>query len=198
MLKWLILSLAFWSSLVSAVPGTGQFVQKDNLFPRVRLETSEGNIVIELDRMKAAVTVNNFLSYVEKKRYDATIFHRLEPEFVLQGGGYDRNFEPIRTFDTIPNESGNGLKNNLYTVAMAHQETGPHTGSSQFFINLNDNPSLNPGKTWGYAVFGTVVEGFEVLEKIKTLETGLNEKLGWENVPKKTLTLNRVILLPAQ
>ncbi len=198
MLKWLVLSMAFWSSLVLAVPGTGQFVQKDNLFPRVRLETSEGNIVIELDRMKAAVTVNNFLSYVEKKRYDATIFHRLEPEFVLQGGGYDRNFEPIRTFDTIPNESGNGLKNNLYTVAMAHQETGPHTGSSQFFINLNDNPSLNPGKTWGYAVFGTVVEGFEVLEKIKTLETGLNEKLGWENVPKKTLTLNRVILLPAK
>ncbi len=198
MLKWLVLSMAFWSSLVLAVPGTGQFVQKDNLFPRVRLETSEGNIVIELDRMKAAVTVNNFLSYVEKKRYDATIFHRLEPEFVLQGGGYDRNFEPIRTFDTIPNESGNGLKNNLYTVAMAHQETGPHTGSSQFFINLNDNPSLNPGNTWGYAVSGTVVEGFEVLEKIKTLETGLNEKLGWENVPKKTLTLNRVILLPAK
>jgi peptidyl-prolyl cis-trans isomerase A (cyclophilin A) len=135
---------------------------------------------------------------VEKKRYDATIFHRLEPEFVLQGGGYDSNFEAIRTFDTIPNESGNGLKNNLYSVAMAHQETGPHTGSSQFFINLNDNPSLNPGKTWGYAVFGNVVEGFEVLEKIKTLETGLNEKLGWENVPKKTLMLNRVILLPAK
>ena len=196
--KWFAVLLAVLSFGAFAVPGSGAFVQKDNLFPRVRLETSEGNIVIELDRMKAAVTVNNFLSYVEKKRYDATIFHRLEPEFVLQGGGYDRNFEAIKTYDTIPNESGNGLKNNLYSVAMAHQETGPHTGSSQFFINLNDNPSLNPGKTWGYAVFGNVVEGFEVLEKIKTLETSLNEKLGWENVPKKTLMLNRVILLPAK
>ena len=111
--KWFAVVLAVLSFGAFAIPGNGEFVQKDNLFPRVRLETSEGNIVIELDRMKAAVTVNNFLSYVEKKRYDATIFHRLEPEFVLQGGGYDSNFEAIRTFYTIPNESGNVFKNNL-------------------------------------------------------------------------------------
>lgn len=179
------------------LPQPGSFIQKDNLFPRVKLETSAGNIIIELDRSKAAITVNNFLNYVDKKRYDKTVFHRLEPEFVLQGGGYDKDYDPIRTFDTIVNESGNGSKNRLYTVAMARQ-LDPHSASSQFFINLNDNPSLDPGKNWGYAVFGNVVEGFEVLEKIKTLETGVNEKLGWDNVPKKPLMLYRVILLPAK
>lgn len=195
MLKWL-LSLALLVSL--QVCANGEHLQKDNLFPRVKLSTTEGDIVIELDRMKAALTVNNFLTYVDKKMYDGTIFHRLEPEFVLQGGGYDRQFVPIKSLKEIPNESGNGVKNNLYTVAMAHQEKGPHTGSNQFFINLNDNPSLNPGKTWGYAVFGSVVEGFETIEKIKQIKTGYQEKLGWENVPTKTVVIVRVILLPAK
>lgn len=195
MLKWL-LSLALLVSL--QVFANGEHLQKDNLFPRVKLSTTEGDIVIELDRMKAALTVNNFLTYVDKKMYDGTIFHRLEPEFVLQGGGYDRQFVPIKSLKEIPNESGNGVKNNLYTVAMAHQEKGPHTGSNQFFINLNDNPSLNPGKTWGYAVFGSVVEGFETIEKIKQIKTGYQEKLGWENVPTKPVVIVRAILLPAK
>jgi peptidyl-prolyl cis-trans isomerase A (cyclophilin A) len=185
--------------LISApVFATGEYLQKDNLFPRVKLVTTEGDIVIELDRMKAALTVNNFLTYVDKKMYDGTIFHRLEPNFVLQGGGYDREYIAIKSIKEIPNESGNGLKNIQFSVAMAHQEKGPHTGSNQFFINLNENTSLNPGKTWGYAVFGNVVEGFETLEKIKLLETGLNEKLGWENVPKKPVVIARAILLPAK
>jgi len=195
MLKWL-LSLALLVSL--QVCANGEHLQKDNLFPRVKLSTTEGDIIIELDRMKAALTVNNFLTYVDKKMYDGTIFHRLEPEFVLQGGGYDRQFVPIKSLKEIPNESGNGVKNNLYTVAMAHQEKGPHTGSNQFFINLNDNPSLNPGKTWGYAVFGSVVEGFETIEKIKQIKTGYQEKLGWENVPTKPVVIVRAILLPAK
>jgi peptidyl-prolyl cis-trans isomerase A (cyclophilin A) len=177
---------------------SGEFIQKDNLFPRVKLVTTEGDIIIELDRMKAALTVNNFLTYVDKKMYDGTVFHRLEPEFVLQGGGYDREYVAIKSLKEIPNESGNGLKNIQYSVAMAHQEKGPHTGSNQFFINLNENTSLNPGKNWGYAVFGNVVEGFETIEKIKQLETGLNEKLGWENVPKKPVVIARAILLPAK
>lgn len=183
------------SSLVFAA---GEHLQKDNLFPRVKLVTTEGDIVIELDRMKAALTVNNFLTYVDRKMYDGTVFHRLEPEFVLQGGGYDRAYVPIKSLQEIPNESGNGLKNIQYSVAMAHQEKGPHTASNQFFINLNENTSLNPGKDWGYAVFGNVVEGIETIEKIRKLETGLNEKLGWENVPKKPVVIARAILLPAK
>ncbi len=183
------------SSLVFAA---GEHIQKDNLFPRVKLITTEGDIVIELDRMKAALTVNNFLTYVDKKMYDGTVFHRLEPEFVLQGGGYDREYVAIKNLAEIPNESGNGLKNIQYSVAMAHQEKGPHTATNQFFINLNENTSLNPGKNWGYAVFGNVVEGFETIEKIRKLETGLNEKLGWENVPKKPVVIARAILLPAK
>lgn len=183
------------SSLVFAA---GEHIQKDNLFPRVKLITTEGDIVIELDRMKAALTVNNFLTYVDKKMYDGTVFHRLEPEFVLQGGGYDREYVAIKNLAEIPNESGNGLKNIQYSVAMAHQEKGPHTATNQFFINLNENNSLNPGKNWGYAVFGNVVEGIETIEKIRKLETGLNEKLGWENVPKKPIVIARAILLPAK
>lgn len=182
----------------SAVFASGEYIQKDNLFPRVKLITTEGDIVIELDRMKAALTVNNFLTYVDKKMYDGTVFHRLEPEFVLQGGGYDREYVAIKSLKEIPNESGNGLKNIQYSVAMAHQEKGPHTASNQFFINLNENTSLNPGKNWGYAVFGNVVEGIETIEKIRQLETGLNEKLGWENVPKKPVVIARAILLPAK
>lgn len=175
---------------------TGAFLQKDNLFPRVKFETSEGHIVVELDRSKAAITVNNFLSYVDKKRYDGTLFHRLEPEFVLQGGGYDRDLAVVKSFPEIINESGNGLKNRLYTIAMA-RELAPHSATSQFFFNLNDNPSLDPGKTWGYTVFGNVVEGMEVFDKIKAIETTYNEKLGWDNFPKKPIVLIRVILLPA-
>lgn len=182
----------------TAVFAAGEHIQKDNLFPRVKLITTEGDIVIELDRMKAALTVNNFLTYVDKKMYDGTVFHRLEPEFVLQGGGYDREYVAIKNLKEIPNESGNGLKNIQYSVAMAHQEKGPHTASNQFFINLNENTSLNPGKNWGYAVFGNVVEGIETIEKIRKLETGLNEKLGWENVPKKPVVIARAILLPAK
>lgn len=182
----------------AAVFASGEHIQKDNLFPRVKLITTEGDIVIELDRMKAALTVNNFLTYVDKKMYDGTVFHRLEPEFVLQGGGYDREYVAIKSLKEIPNESGNGLKNIQYSVAMAHQEKGPHTASNQFFINLNENISLNPGKNWGYAVFGNVVEGIETIEKIRKLETGLNEKLGWENVPKKPVVIARAILLPAK
>ena len=174
----------------------GEFLQKDNLFPRVKFETSEGHIVVELDRSKAAITVNNFLTYVDKKLYDGTLFHRLEPEFVLQGGGYDRELKPVKNFAEIINESGNGLKNRLYTIAMA-RELAPHSATSQFFFNLNDNPSLDPGRTWGYAVFGNVVEGMEVFDKIKAIETQFNEKLGWDNFPKKPVVLIRVILLPA-
>lgn len=196
-MRRILIALAAFVSLASQAAGMpGEFIQKDNLFPRVKLETTAGTIVIELDRMKAAVTVNNFLTYVDKKVYDNSVFHRLEPDFVLQGGGYDRNLEPIKGFAEIPNESGNGLKNIQYSVAMAHQEKGPHTATSQFFINLNENTSLNPGKDWGYAVFGNVVEGMDVIEKIRAMETTHNDKLGWDNVPKTPIVIARAIILP--
>lgn len=198
MLRFIAALFALFSFTSFAAGTSGEFIQKDNLFPRVKLETTAGTIVIELDRMKAAVTVNNFLTYVDKKVYDNSVFHRLEPDFVLQGGGYDRNLEPIKNFAEIPNESGNGLKNTQYSVAMAHQEKGPHTATSQFFINLNENTSLNPGKDWGYAVFGNVVEGIEVIEKIRAMETTHNDKLGWDNVPKTPIVIARAIILPAK
>lgn len=198
MRQFFCLIAALFMLQVQAAGMSGEYIQKDNLFPRVRLETTAGNIVIELDRMKATLTVNNFLTYVDKKVYDNSVFHRLEPEFVLQGGGYDRQLEPIKGFAEIPNESGNGVKNTTYSVAMAHQEKGPHTATSQFFINLNENTSLNPGKDWGYAVFGQVVEGMDVIEKIRGMETVHNDKLGWDNVPKTPIVIARAIILPAK
>ncbi len=175
----------------------GQFVQPNNLFPKVKLMTSQGDIVIELDRSRAPISVNNFLSYVKQKRYDNTLFHRLEPEFVLQGGGYDANYKPIEELKPIFNESGNGLKNQLYTVAMARLND-PHSASSQFYFNLKDNPHLDPGRTWGYAVFGYVTEGTEVIEKIRAIQTDTSVELGWPNVPVEKVLLKTAIVLPEQ
>ncbi len=175
----------------------GQFVQPNNLFPKVKLMTSQGDIVIELDRSRAPISVNNFLSYVKQKRYDNTLFHRLEPEFVLQGGGYDANYKPIEELKPVFNESGNGLKNQLYTVAMARLND-PHSATSQFYFNLNDNPHLDPGRTWGYAVFGYVTEGTEVLEKIRAIQTDTSAELGWPNVPVEKVLLKTAIVLPEQ
>lgn len=187
----LLLALAVFCSQA------GQFVQPNNLFPKVKLMTSQGDIVLELDRSRAPISVNNFLSYVKQKRYDNTLFHRLEPEFVLQGGGYDANYKPIEELKPIFNESGNGLKNQLYTVAMARLND-PHSASSQFYFNLKDNPHLDPGRTWGYAVFGYVTEGTEVIEKIRAIQTDTSVELGWPNVPVEKVLLKTAIVLPEQ
>lgn len=187
----LLLILAFNS--VAKVP-RGEFVQPDNLYPRVKLTTNLGDMVLELDRMRAPITVNNFLSYVVEKRYDGTVFHRLEHDFVLQGGGYNKELDGIDEFDTIVNESGNGLKNDEHTIAMARQYK-PHSATSQFFFNLADNKSLNPGRNWGYTVFGHVVEGEEFFEKLTNIETTYSEKLGWPSFPTKDVILISVTLL---
>lgn len=175
----------------------GQYMQPNNLFPKVKFVTSEGDIVVELDRSRAPITVNNFLSYVKKNAYDKTVFHRLIPEFVLQGGGYNPDFKAIETLKPIFNESGNGLKNQIGSIAMA-RENDPHSADSQFYFNLNDNTSLDPGSRWGYAVFGQVVSGMEVLEKIQLIETDVSEKLGWSDVPVKPIILIKVVLLPQE
>lgn len=175
----------------------GQFMQPNNLYPRVELETSAGNIVLELDRSRAPLTVNNFLSYVKRNAYNNTVFHRLIADFVVQGGGYNMQFKEIEQGKTIFNEAGNGLKNQYGSIAMARQ-SDPHSASSQFYINLADNESLDPGSRWGYAVFGRVVTGFDVLDSINALETETSEQLGWPDVPSQPLLLKTVRLLPSE
>ncbi|WP_019675995.1 peptidylprolyl isomerase [Arsukibacterium perlucidum] len=190
---WLVLI-----TLLCALPlQAGKFMQPDNLYPRVQLETSEGNIILELDRSRAPITVNNFLSYVKANAYNNTVFHRLIADFVVQGGGYNMQFKEIEQGKTIFNEAGNGLKNQYGSIAMARLAE-PHSASSQFYINLADNDSLDPGSRWGYAVFGRVISGFEVLDKINALETETSEKLGWPDVPRQPLLLKTVRLLPTE
>lgn len=181
--------------LCSGMALAGQFIQPDNLYPKVRLITSHGDIEVELDRAKAPIAVNNFLTYVKKKLYDNTLFHRLESEFVLQGGGYDINYKAIDELKPIFNESGNGLKNQLGTIAMARLND-PHSATSQFYFNLNDNSHLDPGRNWGYAVFGYITSGQDVIEKIRAIQTDTSVELGWPNVPTEKVVIKTVLVLP--
>ncbi|MDP5136469.1 peptidylprolyl isomerase [Rheinheimera baltica] len=192
---YLVILFAFTS--VNALAEKGQFVQPNNLYPKVKLMTTHGDIVVELDRSKAPLTVNNFLSYVKENRYNNTIFHRLEPEFVLQGGGYDAQYKAIEEYKPIFNESGNGSKNQLGTIAMARLND-PHSATSQFFFNLADNAHLDPGRSWGYAVFGYITEGMDVIEKIRAIQTDTSVELGWPNVPVEKVILKTAVVLPEQ
>lgn len=141
----------------------------------VRLETNKGNIVVELNADKAPKTVENFLSYVATGHYDGTIFHRVINGFMIQGGGFTAEMQQKHTQQPIENEANNGLKNDTYTIAMA-RTNDPHSATAQFFINVNDNSFLNhttpTPQGWGYAVFGKVVEGTDVVDAIKAVKTG--------------------------
>lgn len=140
---------------------------------RVRFETTMGNFVIRVDPVRAPLTVEAFLRYVREGQYDGVVFHRVIANFVVQTGGYDSSYQPKSSHGTIVNESGNGLQNRRGTVGMARPEGGPHTATCQFFINLADNPDLNPLPTrWGYAVFGDVIEGMDVIDRIGNSATG--------------------------
>ena len=143
--------------------------------PYVELETTMGNIVIELNQEKAPNTVANFLAYVKSGHYDGTIFHRVIDGFMIQGGGMDANMTEKSTNAPIQNEADNGLKNEVGTIAMA-RTSDPHSATAQFFINVKDNSFLNfSGKNpqgWGYAVFGKVIEGMDIVNKIKGVPTG--------------------------
>ena len=173
----------------------GSHIQPNNYYPRVKMITSMGDIIVELDRSRAPITVNNFLRYVDKRSYEDTIFHRIVPEFVVQGGGYDTNFVIKPSFGKIFNESGNGLKNKMYNITMA-REKGPHSATRQFFFNMDNNDSLDPGRNWGYAVFGMVVEGYEVLDKMVNVKTDFDSTYGWSDVPVEQVILEKVIVLP--
>lgn len=191
--KLFLLAMFGFSWQVWANPG--QFVQTNNLFPKVRISTTLGDIDVELDRSRAPITVNNFLSYVKDKRYNNTVFHRLEPDYVLQGGGYKTDFTAIEERDAIFNESGNGLKNQYGTIAMARLND-PHSATSQFFFNLKDNPNLDPGSRWGYTVFGRITAGESVLENIREQQTDVSAKLGWPNVPVEPIVIKMITVLP--
>jgi peptidyl-prolyl cis-trans isomerase A (cyclophilin A) len=194
MLRWM-LALLFAVAALHVSADAGQFIQPNNLYPKVKLMTSHGDIIVELDRSRAPISVNNFLSYVKNKSYNNTLFHRLEAEFVLQGGGYDANYKAIEELKPIFNESGNGLKNQIGTIAMARLND-PHSASSQFFFNLADNTHLDPGRTWGYAVFGYITEGMDVIDKIRAIPTDTSVELGWPNVPVEKVLLKTAIVLP--
>lgn len=172
-------------------------IDPTNIFPKVELETSMGIIIVELDRTKAPITVDNFLTYVITGEYNNTIFHRIIENFIVQGGGYDVDFTPKKLNENIMNESGNGLKNKVGTIAMA-KENRPHTANRQFFFNTNDNANLDPGRHWGYAVFGEIIEGEEVLEAMAKVKTDYNEVIGWEDVPLEPVMLLKATLLPAE
>lgn len=169
-------------------------VLPDNAFPVVRFETSMGAFEVELNRMRAPATSNNFLKYAVDGHYDSTIFHRVMKDFVVQGGGYDAEFNEIPLRDPVMNESGNGLKNNTWTIAMARFED-PHSATSQFYINMADNKSLDSSsRNWGYAVFGDVISGQDVLEAIAGVDTGYNADVDFQDVPLVPVTLNKVTI----
>ncbi len=159
--------------------------------PVVRMATSLGNIDIELDPASAPATVKNFMKYVEDGFYDGLIFHRVIPGFMVQGGGMEPGMRQRDTRDPIENEADNGLKNDIGTIAMA-RTSDPHSASAQFFINVADNEFLNhtakTPKGWGYAVFGRVVAGMDVVNAIAAVETG---RVGpYADVPREDIVIN--------
>ncbi len=173
----------------------GQYIQPSNLSPKVRIDTSMGSVTIELDRYKSRITVNNFLGYIVRGQYDKTLIHRVEEGYLIQAGGFMTNYTEVEPDKPIFNESGNGLKNKEGTISMAKQLTDAHSATNQFFINLNDNSNLDPGNSWGYAVFGEVVEGYDILEAMSQVEVGYSEDLGYPTVPEKMITIIRVVIL---
>jgi len=193
-MKYLLCLLLLLTSSLSA---QNLAIDPNNLFPQVKLETSKGTIIVELDRIKAPLTVDNFLTYVVMGEYSNTIFHRVVSDFIVQGGGYDENFTPKKLLKDIVNESGNGLKNEIGTIAMA-KENRPHTANRQFFFNMADNKSLDPGRRWGYTVFGAIVEGQEVVDAMNLEKTAYNDVMGWDDVPIEPIILIKATLLPAE
>jgi peptidyl-prolyl cis-trans isomerase B (cyclophilin B) len=159
----------------------------------VILETSMGEIHITLNVEKVPITVKNFTDYVEDGFFDDTIFHRIIPNFMIQGGGMTEDMQQKTTKASIENEAKNGLKNNKYSIAMA-RTMAPHSASSQFFINVADNDFLNyPGQDgWGYCVFGKVISGQEVVDKIQLVET-INLG-GHANVPAEPVVINKALI----
>ncbi len=161
----------------------------------VILHTNFGEIHLELDAEKAPKTVENFLNYVKAGHYDGTIFHRVINGFMIQGGGFDADMEQKSTQASVDNEADNGLKNNNYTIAMA-RTSDPHSATAQFFINVADNNFLNfsapTAQGWGYAVFGKVTQGTDVVDQIKAVKT--TNKRGHSDVPVENVVITQAVV----
>lgn len=197
LLQTLFLSLAFVITPVIAAGDTSNPNQGKSMSnPQVKLLTNQGEILIELDAEKAPKSVENFLNYVNDGFYDGTIFHRVINNFMVQGGGFEPNMQQKPTKENIENEANNGLKNDRYTLAMA-RTPDPHSASSQFFINVADNDFLNftapTSQGWGYAVFGRVIGGTEVVDAIKGVKTGT--KGFHQDVPTEDVIIESAVVV---
>lgn len=181
------------SAQVATSKGENTMTTANDASPRVLIETSMGDIELTLNREKAPLSVENFLKYTSEKFYDGTIFHRVIGTFMVQGGGFDEKMIKKDTHAAIQNEADNGLHNSKYTVAMA-RTSDPHSATAQFFINVVDNAFLDhkskSGPAWGYAVFGEVTKGQDVVDKIKAVAT--TTKRGMGDVPVEPVTMKTV------
>ena len=177
---------------ITATPLPAKEKPKMSESTQVKLETSLGDIIVKLDSVKAPLSTANFLNYVKQGHYDDTIFHRVIPNFMAQGGGFTVDFKQKPTNAPIKNEADNGLKNDKYTVAMA-RTSDPHSATAQFFINIADNDFLNHtapnAQGWGYCVFGKVTAGTDVVDKIKGVKTG--NRSGHQNVPLEDVIIEK-------
>ena len=158
---------------------------------QVQVVTSVGTFTIELNEERAPLTVASFLKYVDDGQYTNTVFHRVIPSFVIQGGGFDTNYKLKPAARKTSNESGNGLSNVRGSVGLA-RTAEPHSGDSQFYVNLSDNNALDPSPArWGYAVFGKVVQGMDIVDRIGGVSTGAHGEFR-EDVPLETITIQRI------
>jgi len=190
MRKWFVFPLMLALCLAFGVVGTSFAAAKERSL--VKMETSKGDFIIELFPDKAPKTVANFLGYVNAGAYDGTIFHRVINGFMIQGGGFEPDMRHRQGNKPIRNEADNGLKNERYTVAMA-RTNDPHSATNQFFINVVDNGSLDYSakneRGWGYAVFGKVVDGMNVVDTIKAVPVG--NRAGHQNVPREPVIIKK-------
>lgn len=174
------------------------YVQAADPAPRVRIATSFGDMIVELDNIRAPRTVENFLRYVRESAYDGTIFHRVIGDFMIQGGAYTASYEARPVHAAIQSEANNGLQNKRGTIAMA-REYDPHTATNQFFINVEDNNFLNHHKPepgyWGYTVFGKVTEGMDVLDRIRAVPTGVGGPFS-KDVPLTQVLIKKISIEP--
>jgi cyclophilin family peptidyl-prolyl cis-trans isomerase len=179
------------ASLILALAMSSSIFAQDKKNPRVVMDTSLGKVTIELFEDKAPITVKNFLKYADDKFYDGTVFHRVIADFMVQGGGFEPGMQQKKTREPIKNEAGNGVSNERGTIAMA-RTNNPDSATAQFFINVvNNSKSLDRNDaSAGYAVFGKVVDGMDVVDKIRAVETG--SKLGFENVPRTDVVIRSI------
>jgi cyclophilin family peptidyl-prolyl cis-trans isomerase len=205
-MKQLLLSLAFLS-VACLQPSFAAEKQADSktavkpaapaYAPQILVVTSMGNFTIELNPERAPLTVANFMAYVDQGHYTNTLIHRAVSNFVIQGGGFNVDYTPKAAPAKVPNESGNGLSNVRATVGLARTQD-PHGGNAQFYVNLNDNAALDPNASrWGYAVFGRVVDGMDVVDRIGNVATGAHGPIK-EETPLKPVIIQKIERVPSK